>query len=150
MGRLILDYKVNISARPEDVFTYVADLTKHSEWSDGLHVESVGGGPVAVGSEYRSTGKQLGKEVENSVRITLYEPSTRLSFSASDGKTEFMNEIRVSAIGSSTLLERRVSFDANPVLGLMFRILIGPLVANPSMNKSLKKLKANMENTAAV
>ena len=58
-----------------------------------------------------------------------------------------MQEIRVSPDGNGTLLERRLSFDANPVMGLLFRAIIGPLVANPSMNKSLKKLKANMEKS---
>ena len=147
MGRLVFDYKVSIDAKPEDVYAYVADLTKHGEWSDGLNVEAVGNGGVAVGSEYRSRGKLMGKQVENRVRITEYEPPTRLSFSANDGKSEFMQEIKVSADGNGTLLERRLSFDANPVMGLLFRAIIGPLVANPSMNKSLKKLKANMEKS---
>ncbi|MFB3078859.1 MAG: saccharopine dehydrogenase NADP-binding domain-containing protein [Lysobacterales bacterium] len=89
----------------------------------------------------------LKKQVENRVRITEYEPPTRLSFSANDGKSEFMQEIRVSPDGNGTLLERRLSFDANPVMGLLFRALSGPLVANPSMNKSLKKLKTNMEKS---
>ena len=32
------------------------------------------------------------------------------------------------------------------MMALMFKLLAGPMVANPSMNKSLKNLKAKMEH----
>ena len=44
------------------------------------------------------------------------------------------------------LLTRKVEFEFNPVMALVFKALIGPLVSNPSMNKTLRNLKARMES----
>ncbi|MCZ6614416.1 MAG: hypothetical protein O6920_01350, partial [Chloroflexi bacterium] len=73
---------------------------------------------------------------------------TRLSFIANDGKNEFLQEFTFSSSDAGTLLERKVSFEMNPLMGLLFKVMIGPLVSNPSMKKSLNNLKANMERAA--
>lgn len=138
-------YRIDIDAKPEEVFAYLSDLTKHSEWNDGLTVEKVSDGDVAVGSEYRSTGKQLGKSVDNTVKVTEIESPRKFSFTGSDGKLEFLQEFSLSEHDAGTRLERRTSGELNPVLAIAFKLLIGPLIANPSMNKGLRKLKANLE-----
>ena len=67
-------------------------------------------------------------------------------FEAHAGEQMFMQEMKFSESNGGTLLERRVSFDANPILSILFRALIGPMVANPSMRKTLNNLKAKMES----
>jgi uncharacterized protein YndB with AHSA1/START domain len=146
MSSVVSNYQIGIDAKPEDVFAYVSDLTKHGEWSENLTVESVSDGEVAVGSEYRSTGKMMGKQVQNTIRITEFESPSRISFETNDGSNDFLQEIVLSQQGEGTLLERRVSMEMNPMMALMFKLLAGPMVANPSMNKSLKSLKAKMEH----
>ena len=54
----------------------------------------------------------------------------------------------LSQQGGGTLLKRRVSMEMNPMMALMFKLLAGPMVANRSMKKSLKNLKAKMEQSA--
>jgi uncharacterized protein YndB with AHSA1/START domain len=146
MSSVVSNYQIGIDAKPEDVFAYVSDLTKHGEWSENLTVESVSDGEVAVGREYRSTGKMMGKQVQNTIRITEFESPSRISFETNDGSNDFLQEIKLSQQGEGTLLERRVSMEMNPMMALMFKLLAGPMVANPSMNKSLKNLKAKMEH----
>ena len=148
MSSVVSNYRIGIDAKPEDVFAYVSDLTRHGEWSENLTVEAVADGEAAVGSEYRSTGKMMGKQVKNTVRITVLESPTRISFEANDGSNDFLQEITLSQQGEGTLLERRVSMEMNPVMALMFKLLAGPMVANPSMNKSLKSLKARIEQSS--
>ena len=145
MPSVVSNYQIQINAKPEDVFAYVSDLTRHGEWSENLTVETVSGGEAAVGSEYRSTGKMMGIQIQNTVRITELESPTRISFQANDGKQDFFQQITLSQQGEGTLLERRVSMEMNPVMALMFKLLAGPMVANPSMNKSLK---SKMEQSA--
>jgi hypothetical protein len=149
MSKLVSNYQVSINAEPEQVFNYVAYLTRHGEWSESLKVESVSEGQIGVGSQYHSTGRLMGKQVENDVRIVEYNHPTRLCFTASDGKIEFLQELTFSASNGGTLLERRVSVEMNPIMPLLFKVMIGPLVANPSMNKSLGNLKAKMESPAS-
>ncbi len=148
MSKVVSNYQIEIDAKPEDVFAYLSDLTKHGEWSENLTVETVSNGEVAVGSEYRSTGKMMGKQVQNTIRITEFESPSRISFETNDGSNDFLQEIRLSRQGEGTLLERRVSMEMNPMMALMFKLLAGPMVANPSMNKSLKNLKVKMEQSA--
>ena len=67
MSNFVSNYRVSINAEPEQVFSYVADLTRHGEWSENLKVESVSENPIGVGSQYHSTGRMMGKQVENDV-----------------------------------------------------------------------------------
>ena len=90
MSSVVSNYQIGIDAKPEDVFAYVSDLTKHGEWSENLTVESVSDGEVAVGSEYRSTGKMMGKQVQNTIRITEFESPSRISFETNDGSNDFL------------------------------------------------------------
>ena len=147
MSKVVSNYQIRIDAKPEDIFAYISDLTKHGEWSENLTVEAVSEGEAAVGSEYRSSGKMMGRQFQNTVRITEFESPTRISFNSNDGSNDFLQEITLSQQGEGTLLERRVSFEMNPVMALMFKLIAGPMVAKPSMNKSLKSLKARMEQS---
>lgn len=149
MAKLVETFRIHISAKPEDVFPYLSDLTRHGEWNESLAVEAASDGPAAVGSQYRSTGRMMGKEFQNDVRITELESPTRLSFIANDGKNDFLQELTFRPMSGGTSLERRVSFEMNPLMKLMFKAVIGPLVANPSMNKSLKALKGKVEQSAS-
>ena len=149
MAKIVENYRVHIDAKPEDVFPYVSDLTQHGEWNESLKVEAASDGPAAVGSQYRSTGRMMGKEVQNEVRITELEWPTRLSLISNDGKNDFLQEFTFQPMNGGTSLERRVTFEMNPLMKLMFKAMIGPLVATPSMNKSLKALKGKLEQSAS-
>ena len=73
----------------------------------------------------------MGKEFQNDVRITELESPTRLSFISNDGKTDFLQEFTFQPMNGGTSLERRVTFEMNPLMKLMFKAVIGPLVATP-------------------
>ena len=90
----------------------------------------------------------MGKQVQNTIRMTEFKSPSRISFETNDGSNDFLQEIMLSQQGEGTLLERRVSMEMNPMMAIMFQLLAGPMVANPSMNKSLKNLKAKMEHSA--
>jgi carbon monoxide dehydrogenase subunit G len=78
--------------------------------------------------------------------VEAQRPS-RLAFTASDGKAEFLQDINLSENAGGTLLRRTLSIEMNPIMVFMFKALIGPMVANPAMNKSLKNLKAKLEES---
>ena len=70
MSQMVSTYRISINAKPEDVFAYVADLTKHGEWSENVKVEAMSDGPIGVDSKYRSTGRMMRKEFQNDIRVT--------------------------------------------------------------------------------
>ena len=146
MTHLVFNYQISINAKPDAVFEYVSDFTKHGEWTDNLRIEAVSDGPIAVGSEYRSVGKLMGKDIPNKVKITEFDAPNRIAFTATDPKDfPFHQDLKFEAQGDGMLLTRKVEFEFNPVMALVFKALIGPLVSNPSMNKTLRNLKARME-----
>ena len=61
MARLVQNYGIFINAEPTAVYDYLADFTKHGEWSEGLNVEAVSEGPTEVGSEFKSVGTKSAK-----------------------------------------------------------------------------------------
>ena len=147
MTHLVFNYDISINASQDAVFEYVSDFTKHGEWTDDLRIEAVSDGPIAVGSEYKSIGKLMGKDVENNVKITAFDAPNRIAFTAIDPKDfPFHGELNFQSAGDGTLHTRKVEFDLNPIMAVLFKALIGPLVANRSMNKTLRNLKAKLES----
>src|SRR5438094_5664870 len=71
---------IQITAPPDRVFAYVADLPKHSEW--GKHtarVTQTSAGPVSVGATFESEGHQFGTHRDR-LTVTEYSPSSRFAF----------------------------------------------------------------------
>ena len=137
-------FRVSINAKPEDVFAYVSDLTRHGEWNEGLRVEAVTSGSPGVGSQYRSWGKP--GHFLNEIKIIDYQPPTRFAFVASQaGFNDVQHEFIVRPQDGGTILERILTTN-RPLLG---RILLWPLIGRPAMNKCLAALKARLEHPAA-
>lgn len=145
MTQISEKYQISINAGPQAVFNYVSDFTKHGEWTDGLRVEAVSDVPTAVGSEFSSVGKMMGKDIKNQLKITAYDAPSKIAFTASAGKNNFHQELSFEAQGEGTLLRRTVTFEMNPIMAMMFKVVISPLLAGPNMNKTLRNLKAKLE-----
>jgi uncharacterized protein YndB with AHSA1/START domain len=148
MTTVATTFSVQINAKPDKVFAYVSDLTRHPEWSGGqLKIQALSNGPVAVGSQYRSQGEVLNeKERPNELRVTEYSPSSRFSFVAKDpGFGDVTHEFAFKAQSGGTLMERTVTSNLPALMAFMFRTFIFPLVGKPQMDKALAKLKAIME-----
>ena len=79
--------QITINAPAEKVFAYLADITRHPEWSKEEHrlqVEKTSEGPIGQGATFRSVGYQFGRN-EDTVTVTEYVPNQRIVFQA-DGK----------------------------------------------------------------
>ena len=141
-------YRVAIDARPELVFPYVSDLTRHPEWSGAhLKIEAVSPGPVTVGSQYLSHGDVAGqKDRPNQLQVTQFESPTTFAFIAVDPDFgEVSHEFTFGPQSGGTLMQRTVTLSMSPIKAFMFRALILPLVARPLMDKALTALKKKME-----
>jgi len=149
MTTLTDSYHILIDAPAEKIFDYLADLTRHSEWSGGpLKVEAASPGPVAVGSQYLSVGDlPMQKNRRNELRITELQSPYRLAFVAKDpGLGEVTHQFSLTPQGSATLVTRRVTVNAPPLMAFMLQTFVHPLVDKPMMDKALAALKAKMES----
>ena len=149
MTSVVRTHRILVRAPLQQVFDYVSDLTRHPEWSDGeLKIEEVTPGPIAVGKEYASRGEvTLQKNRPNSVRVSVYEPLRRFGFIANDPAVGDISHVfTFTRQGEGVLIERAMTLSLNPILSILFRLLVYPFVGGPSMDKSLAKLKEKLEH----
>ena len=148
MTTLTRTHQTLIRAPLQKSFDYVSDLTRHPEWSGGeLKIEAVTPGPITVGKEYRSRGEvAVQKDRPNTVQVTEYEPPHKFAFAANDpdfGKVT--HEFTFAEQNEGVLVSRIMTVNLNPFVAFAFRFFIYPFIGKPSMNKSMAKLKAKLE-----
>ena len=148
MTTVVRTHEILVGAPLQTAFDYVSDLTRHPEWSGGeLKIEALTPGPIAVGKEYFSRGEvAVQKDRPNRVQVTEYEPPHRFGFVAKD--PDFGNVAHMFTFarqGEEVLIQRIMTLSLNPLVALLFRFFIYPWIGRPSMDKSLGKLKAKLE-----
>jgi uncharacterized protein YndB with AHSA1/START domain len=148
MTTLARTHQILIHTPLQKSFDYVSDLTRHPEWSGGeLKIEAVTPGPITVGKEYRSRGEvAVQKDRPNTVQVTEYEPPHKFAFAANDpdfGKVT--HEFTFAEQNEGVLVSRIMTVTLKPLVALAFRFFIYPFIGKPSMNKSMAKLKAKLE-----
>ena len=139
-------YSVFIKAKPEDVFEYVSDLSKHGEWADNpLEITPVYDSKIAVGKRYKSTAEFRGSTVTGEQTITEYEPSRRFSFHVEDTTSKHDHILTFTPQGDGTLMERTAlgqwSLSVWPLAATLGKIFIG----KPMMNRAFEKLRQKLE-----
>jgi uncharacterized protein YndB with AHSA1/START domain len=148
MTTVVRTHQILVHAPLQSVFDYVSDLTRHPEWSEGrLRIEALTHGPIAVGNEYVSHGEvAVQKDRPNKVQITEYEPPHKFAFVANDPDVgNVRHEFTFTDHNGGVLIKRIMTLSLNPIIAFLFRFFIYPLIGGPSMDKSLRKLKAKLE-----
>ena len=148
MTKVVRISQVFVRAPLQQAFDYVSDLTRHPEWSGGeLKIEAVTPGPIGVGKEYQSRGEvAIQKDRPNTVQITELEPPHTFAFAANDPDFGTVTHLfRLGEQNGGIVITRTMTVHLNPFVALLFRFFIYPLIGNPSMNKSMGRLKQKLE-----
>lgn len=77
-----VEKQIVVNAPVDQVFTYLADITRHSEWGQAGHkleIEKTSEGPVGQGSTFRSVGYQFGRN-EDTVTIVEFVANRRVVY----------------------------------------------------------------------
>lgn len=150
MTTVVRTHQILVRAPLQNTFDYVSDLSRHPEWSGGeLTIEAVTPGPIAVGKEYASRGEvSIQKARPNTVRVSNYEPPHTFGFIAHDPDFGDVSHIfTFTEQSGGVLIERKMTLNLNPIIALLFRFFVYPLIGSPSMNKSLTMLKKKLETS---
>jgi len=143
-----VERQITINAPPEQVFAYLSDISRHSEWArHNLTVEKTSQGPVAVGSTFATVGHQMG-EHRGEVKITELQPNSSVVYEAEDDTGHFRHYFRLQPGDGGTLVTK--GFDPQR-LSLMLKLLmpIGRLLMLPrELDGDLKRIKAKLEGDA--
>ncbi len=139
------EVSIDIAAAPEKVYRYLADFSRHSEWSMSVTaLEQMTPGQVGVGTEFRSS-ETLPQEFVSYAKITALEAPTRVAWESTDHQVFRTNwEFEISPNAGGTHLVQRVIFYPISSFGSEF-LLIRKLQVELENIKSLNRLKAILE-----
>ena len=137
---------VRFNASAETVFAHVGDPTTHPSWSAKapLQVQKTSDGPIAVGTEFRSTSKFLGKPVSAQLTITQYDPPKRIAFTAAHDEGTYEHDFTLEESDGATLVTRRVTIPVpRGIKGLLARVVAPTAIAKEAV-KALERLRTQI------
>jgi uncharacterized protein YndB with AHSA1/START domain len=143
-------FTITIDAPPDEVWPWVADVTRHGDYSPNTFTaELVSGEHGDVGARYRSVGViPNDKHHANDVEVVESVPNERLLLRSDDKLGSFTNTYVLRPVGGGTEVSWTLAFP--PLKGpmaLMVPILF-PLVGKPDGRKRMKLLKAKVESAS--
>lgn len=152
MSTIVRTHQVLVRAPQQTVFDYVSDLARHPEWNGGLKIEAVSPGPVQVGKEYVSHGAvATQKNRPNTVQITELASPRIFGFVSHDpnfGKV--FHVFNFTEQDRGVLVTRTMTLSLRPLLAVLFRLLIYPLIGRRAMHRSMAALKRKLEEQSRV
>jgi uncharacterized protein YndB with AHSA1/START domain len=147
-ARTTMTWTTSIARPPDIVFAYLADVTKHGEWSPKPYRVEGASGLVTTGDTFTSIGTMpYEKNHRNDVTVTECSPPSRLRLDAEEKGEHFINTFELRAEGGSTVLTRTMDVPKpGGLAGAAFPI-IKALFIKPDVQKGLDKLKVILERT---
>jgi uncharacterized membrane protein len=130
----------------EDVFAYMDDVSREPEWQPQLiEAEQIPAGPTVVGTRRRYVSDFLGKRLENTYVVKVYEPNSRLVVQTTKGSIlDATSDVRWEAVPEGTRVT--MTLDGRPKGALRFvpaRMLESTF--EKEVSTTLKKLKERLE-----
>ncbi len=137
-------HSVEIDRRPEDVFAYVNDPSRFTEWQEAVvraHLE--GTGPMREGSRVSLT-RRIGAKREQTMQseLTEYAPPRSYAFRVVDGPVRALGKGRFEPLGDGprTRFTFELDFEGHGIGKLLV-----PLVVRRQAAKELPQSHANLK-----
>jgi Polyketide cyclase / dehydrase and lipid transport len=75
-----------VAAEPTTCFDYVADFSRHDEWTTNpVKIAALDGDTRGLGARYRAVGHQGGKDWPSELEVTVYNRPLTFEFTATGG-----------------------------------------------------------------
>jgi uncharacterized membrane protein len=139
-----VESSITINHPIEEVFTFVADFSKATQYQPGIiEARVTSSGPVGVGTTYKWVQNFVGQKMDTNGEITVWDPPNRYEWKSIGGPFPVSGGIVLKAEGNATV----VTFFADAEPGGFFKIAEGLLVKQieGQMSDALKKLKELLE-----
>ena len=121
-----------INRPPQEVFDFVIDPGNDPEWrSSAVSGEWTSEGPIGVGSAFRTVDKFLGRKIESTSEVTIWDPPNQFGSKSVGGSMPFEGTIRIESKENGTQLTLRGQAE----LGGFFKIAEG--LAGKQIKKQL-------------
>ena len=101
-----------IARSPDEVWAYVDDLTRHTEWQHGLEsVELVSG--QGVGARVKETRKVPGGRRNFEYELTEHDPPKRMSFRVLNGPIRPYGTMTLAPAAAGTKVDFEMDFEGH-------------------------------------
>ncbi|GAH15534.1 unnamed protein product, partial [marine sediment metagenome] len=98
-----IETSVVINRPIEEVFAFVTDVEKLSQWSAELvEAKKTSEGSVGVGTTFSGVVKMLGRRMENDHEVSEYEPNSKFAFKVTSGPAQMEVEYTFESVADGT------------------------------------------------
>ena len=144
-----VERSARIEAPPDEVFAYLSDLEKLSEWQAGVvSARRTSEGPMGVGATALVTREVVGNRVEAPLTITEHDPPRRLAIGSevSGVKAHATLDFEPSEDGEATDLTFAMEIRGSGFTGFMEGMIAS--AAGGDIDASLERLKERFTRDA--
>jgi uncharacterized protein YndB with AHSA1/START domain len=141
---------IEISRRPEDVFSYVTDPSRLPEWQESVvSVRREGDAPPAVGSRVVVTRRVGRREMPMTVELTELSPPTSWTVRGIDGPVRGIvnGTVEPLAGGDRSRVTIALDFEGRGIGKLLVPFIVRRQ-ASAEVPRNLGKLKERLETSA--
>ena len=140
---------IEIARRPEDVFAYVDDLSRHGEWQAeivSVHVDT--DGPTKVGSRATEKRRVGRREQTMTYEVTEHSPPRSFAFRGLDGPIRPIGKGTVEPIddGERWRVTIELDFQGHGIGKLLLPLVLSQ--ARKQVAKNQQRLKERLESDA--
>jgi uncharacterized protein YndB with AHSA1/START domain len=141
---------IEISRRPEDVFSYITDPSRFTEWQESVvSARLEGGGPPALGSRVTQTRRMGRVERTMTMEVTEHSPPRRWAFRGIDGPVRAVGKGTIEPLedGARSRLTVELDFEGHGI-GKLLVPLVVRRQAQRELPRNQQKLKERLESSA--
>lgn len=142
-------HSVEISRRPEDVFAYVTDVSRFTEWQDAVvSARVIDEGPMRVGSKATMTRRVGNRQQTLTTELTSYDPPRAYAFRGTDGPIRPIGKGVLDPVGDGqrTRFTFEIDFEGHGI-GKLLVPLVVRRQARTEIVKTHEALKARLESS---
>jgi len=140
--------RISIDAPAGQVYGYVADFSRHAEWSgDGLQVTKTTEGPVTVGTVFSTTAKKFGTQREQST-ITELSPGSAFAWESKGVMGLARHRFSLAGEGTSTTLTKSAELVEPSFLAKVVSWKLSSEIPS-GLRRDLANIKAHLEGQTA-
>lgn len=147
-----------VSCDPQTCFDYVADFSRHNEWTTGeVRIQPLEPGPTVVGKRFRAVGIQGGKEWPAELVVTAFERPALFEFTATGGPVPVPDDdphrhrFTFTSMSGATRIDQERWDPFPPRWRTWYRYWLVPLVsivAMPIRKKTVANLAQRLDRMA--
>jgi carbon monoxide dehydrogenase subunit G len=143
----IVECSIDISRRPNEVFSYATDLSRYAEWQPAVvSARAEGGGPPAVGSRAAVTRWVGPRKLAGTEEITELDPPTSWTVRGVSGPFVAIAKGAIQPLeeGESSRVTISLEFEEAHGIG---KLLVGLVVrrARKTLARNVRELKKRLE-----